>query len=403
MDCGKGRGASTAPVDAREPAGRIDLTRPEAKPRRDAVPNSPKLAKGALRSTSDLARHLGLARTTVSRVLNGHSGIRPQTIAKVQRALADTGFTPNAHALHLKGKRAMTIGICAENLLTPPALQKLAELQRVLRDRGFSSLIQVLEPGTGRAVVGHFLSLRVEAVVFLGHFLEDELAARLTDLRTHGIPHVVIDHFGLEQANTVALDRAAGMQGVVRQLLADGHRSFGLLGVEQPPRSRVDRITGIRAALREHDLAYEEVTVSLDHRRERRGDFRYGWELAESFLQQPVLPTALLALNDEIAAGALRGLRARGVRVPREVSVTGFNNQDLCEMTDPSLTSVDQNVGGTVLAATELLFEQLSGPDHSGRARVCTIEPRVIFRDSSAAAPAGRSPAARPARPGASR
>ena len=128
-----------------------------------------------LRSTAEFARHVGLARTTVSRVLNQQPGLKQKTIDRVQRALAETGFTPNAHALHLKGKRTAMVGICMEDLLTPPAVRKLAALQQLLRKRGFSSLIEVFTPGTGREVVRHFLSMRVEAVVFIGHFHREEI------------------------------------------------------------------------------------------------------------------------------------------------------------------------------------------------------------------------------------
>ncbi len=307
----------------------------------------------------------------------------------MHRALAATGFTPNAHALHLKGKRTATIGICAENLLTPPGVRKLAALQRVLRDRGFSSLIQVFEPGTGREIVRHFLSLRVEAVVFIGHFHPEEIEARIGELITHGIPHVVVDHFGVKNANTVALDRGDGMRMLMSHLLEHGHRKFGLLGVEQPPRSRVDRVTGIRAALRAHGLVYEEATLSLDHLHARRQDFAYGRLLAGSFIKLAQPPTAFVALNDEIAIGTLRGLLDAGWKIPRDASVSGFNNQDLCEMTDPTLTSVDQNIVGTIAAATEMIFAQLGG---AGRAKplVRTITPEVMYRASTGPLPSPR-------------
>src|SRR4051812_2324065 len=198
-----------------------------------------------IRSTADFARHVGLARTTVSRVLNGQPGLKQKTIDRVQRALAETGFTPNAHALHLKGKRTSMVGICMEDLAIPPALHKLATLQRVLRTRGFNSLIEVFTPGSGREVVRHFLSLRVEAVVFIGHFHQEEIEARIAELIALGTPHVVIDHYGLKNANTVSLDRASGMKAVMSHLLDYGHKTFGLLGVSKGPVSRIDRMSGI--------------------------------------------------------------------------------------------------------------------------------------------------------------
>ncbi len=346
------------------------------------MPKSSKLQPSPIRSTADFARHVGLARTTVSRVLNGQPGLKQKTIDRVQRALAETGFTPNAHALHLKGKRTTMVGICMEDLLTPPAVRKLATLQRLLRDRGFSSLIEVFTPGTGREVVRHFLSMRVEAVVFIGHFHREEIEARIGELINHGTPHLVIDHFGLKNANTISLDRAAGMEELLRHLLDLGHRSFGLLGVAKAPVSRHDRLTGIHAALRARGLDFGTSTLVLDHLHERRVDFDYGLKLAASFAQQPQPPTALLALNDEIGIGALRGLQEAGMKIPRDMSVTGFNNQPVSLMSAPALTTIDQNIEDTVAAAAEVVLAQLGSPPGS-KPIIRLISPRLVVREST--------------------
>lgn len=355
-----------------------------------AVPTNPK-AKGpvVIRSTAEFARHVGLARTTVSRVLNGQPGLKAKTIERVQRALAETGFTPNAHALHLKGKRTSMIGICMENLGTPPAVRKLAILQRVLRTRGFSSLIEVYTPGNAREAVRHFQSLRVEAVVFIGHFQREEIEARIAELTAMGTPHVVIDHFGLKGANTVSLDRAAGMQAVIGHLCELGHRRFGLLGVTYGPTSRIDRMTGIHAGLRAHGLDYDACVTSFDHLHERRDDFEYGRALAKTFAGAPDRPTAFLGYNDAIAVGALRGFQESGLKVPRDLSLTGFNNQDICHMTWPTVTTVDQSIEETIEAAAELLLLQIGKPAHA-RPIVRTIAPTLVLGESTGPAPVRR-------------
>ena len=120
-----------------------------------------------IRSTADFANYVGLARTTVSRVLNGQPGLKQKTIDRVRRAMDETGFTLNAYALHLKGKRTASIGICVESLFTPPAVAKLAILQRKMRSRDISSMIEVVDPESTRVVIRHFLSMRVSAVVFM--------------------------------------------------------------------------------------------------------------------------------------------------------------------------------------------------------------------------------------------
>ncbi len=335
-----------------------------------------------LRSTADFARHVGLARTTVSRVLNGQPGLKQKTIDRVQRALAETGFTPNAHALHLKGKRTSMVGICVEDLLTPPAVRKLATLQKLLRARGFSSLIEVFTPGTGREVVRHFLSMRVEAVVFIGHFHREEIEARIVELIAHGTPHLVIDHFGLKNAHTVSLDRSAAMEAVMNHLFDLGHRTFGLMGIGKAPATRFDRMAGIHAALRARGLDFDTCTLSLDHLHERDNDFDYGRKLAGSFLQVAHCPTALLALNDEIAIGALRGLQDGGVKVPRDISVTGFNNQPVSAVTMPTLTTVNQNIDETIATAAEIILAQLDAPPKA-KPVVRLITGELIVREST--------------------
>ncbi|MBI5382884.1 MAG: LacI family DNA-binding transcriptional regulator [Opitutae bacterium] len=339
-------------------------------------------------STTEFARYVGLARTTVSRVLNGQPGLKQKTIDRVQRAMAETGFTPNAYALHLKGKRTALVGLCVENLLTPPAVSKLAELQSQLRQHGYSSLIEVLDRDSGQKVIRHFLSMRVEAIGFIGHFDEAELTRWSADLSRQDLPHVIIDQAGIPGAPTVTLDRAKAMTEVINHLVGLGHRNFGLLGVSGTQRGTQDRIRGVDAALAAHGLQIAACTRSLDHLHPRRTDFEYGRLLAQSFAQLADRPTAYLALNDEIAIGAMHGFQHRGFSVPGDLSITGFNNQDICEMTTPGLTSVDQQIGQTIRAATELLLAQIRSA--TGRKPLLRmIAPDLVVRGSTGAKPVG--------------
>src|SRR5262249_19583093 len=108
--------------------------------------------------------------------------------------------------------------------------------------------------------------------------------------------------------------------------------------------------------------------------------------LARSFIKEGDLPTAFVALNDEIAIGALHGLQESGLRVPRDVSVAGFNNQDICLMPSPGLTSVDQEIGQTVEAAADIILGQIER-DPSRRRVVRMIEPLLVVRESTGPAP----------------
>jgi len=322
----------------------------------------------------------------VSRVLNGQPGLKPKTIERVQRAIEETGFVPNAYALHLKGKRTATVGICMENLLTPPVVRKLAALQGLLREQNYTSLIEVVEPDNSDKVIRHFLSMRVEAVVFIGHFDEEQLTRQVGELVTRSTPHLVIDHIGIRGANTVTLDRAKGMHAVIDHLYAHGHRTFGLLAFNSNARSVLERLRGISEALVAHGLVFEQCTSALDGVFPRDNDFEEGRRIARAYVARGQMPTALIALNDEVAIGAMHGLQEAGLRVPEDVSVVGFNNQDICLMPTPTLTSVDQRVDDTIKLAADVLLPQLGEPPRI-RPIVKLIEPLLIVRDSTGPAP----------------
>ncbi len=336
----------------------------------------------SISSTAEFADYVGLARTTVSRVLNQQPGLKSKTIARVQRAMEETGFTPNAYALHLKGKRTSTIGICMENLLTPTAVKKLSALQRLLRVRHFSSLIEVLEPGESQRVIRHFQSMRVEAIVFIGHFPVEELIARIAELAASCMPYVLIDHAGIPNAHTVALDRARGMEDVVDHLVTRGHRTFGLLGINAQFDGELGRMHGLTLALARHGLKFEQAARSLDHLHTRQNDFEFGRALATRFAALKDRPTAFLGLNDEIAIGAMHGLQAAGLDVPGDAAVAGFNNQEICIMPRPALTSVDQQIDETISTGTEVLLGQIGLPTRV-KPILRRILPKLVIRQST--------------------
>ena len=124
------------------------------------------------------------------------------------------------------------------------------------------------------------------------------------------------------------------------------------------------------------------VYHSLDHLHERKNDFEYGRALAGSFCKLAGRPTAFLGHNDEIAIGAMRGFQEGGLKLPRDVSVTGFNHQDICHMVSPTLTTVDQNIATTIETAAEVILSQLDKP-LPAKPIVRTIEPHLVIGEST--------------------
>lgn len=342
-----------------------------------------------IRSTAEFARYVGLSRSAVSRVLNEQPGLREETITRVREAMAETGFTPNAHARHLRGKSTAVIGVCMENFLTPTAVAKLSVLQSLLAAEGYSTLAEMSRPGSYDKVVRHFLSLRVDGIVFIGHFAAAELTLRVADLRRHGTAYVVVDNPGLAQVNTVTLDRVAAMREVVAHLAGLKHRRFGLLGLSGPFQTVTDRLLGIREELAARRLDPDACVVSHDDRFTRGDHFEHGRTLARSFSEQPDRPTAFIAVNDDTAVGALLEFQERGLRVPGDVSMVGFNNQNVGLVTRPQLTTVDQEISATMAATARGILQQV-GRAATERPWVQLIPSRLVLRASTGPAARGR-------------
>lgn len=334
-----------------------------------------------LRSTAEFADHVGLARSTVSRVINRQPGLRPATIEKVERAMRETGFAPNAHARLLRGAFSTTIGVCVKDFLTPPIVRKMSALQQTMRTRGYASIIEMLEPKSGDHVIQHFLSLRVDGIAFIGYYDQGQPDVDIASLVRLGIPHVVMDQVGIPHAHTVTLDRSRAMEMAIDHLLQLGHRRFGLLGIPLHTTGKYDRMTGIIRALERVGLDPAGALASRDDFHPRGEDYAMGAAIARDFAALRDRPSAYLALNDDIALGALHGFTECGLRVPNDVSLIGFNNQDVCRLPSPQLTSIDQQIDETVRVAADILLAQIGKAPQDTIVR--TIEPVLVVRGTT--------------------
>ncbi len=352
------------------------------------------LLRTSIHSTAELAKHLGLSRWSVSRALNGGGGVSAETVARVQAAMAELRFTPSPHARALVGRRTGTIGISFRALDTAVNIVKLAALQRHLGDAGFRPLFEVIELDQRRGddVIGHFISMRVEAALLIDIRPGPDALNWRTQLRRAKIPAVYFEPLGDLADNTVQLDRTAGMEAVTNIFLAKEHRRFALLGIDPTAGMGRPRYAGIARALKQHGLNPNTCCQIINLPHGRPAGLRYGQRLGEALLALPgPRPTAVLAVNDEVAAGALWALQRAGVRFPDEMSICGFDNSALTEQTSPGLSSVDHRVETCAAAAVKMLLTAIErGP--AARIANVKISPELVTRPSIGPAPSRRHP-----------
>lgn len=336
----------------------------------------------SIQTTAELAKHVGLARGTVSRILNGRPGIRRQTIDRVMEVVRQTGFSPNPYSNILRGRRSATIAVYISSLKQHAVVLKLAEVVRFLAEAGYTSLIETAENTTHAEIVRWVKRVRAEGAIFVGQHNDLGLAAQIRELAAAGVPHVFTDNFADDKANVVTLDRIVALEQAANHLLDLGHRRIGLMGIEGKTPVEHARVLGLSRALVARRLDPASALVALLDPPPRISNMIFGREVTRRFAAAPRMPTAFVTLNDEIAFSAIEEFRAMGISVPGDVSVIGFNNDDLAKFASPSITTVEAENETTARAAVDFLLGQSRrGVVTLGRTQL--LPARFIVRDST--------------------
>ncbi|MFI6761688.1 LacI family DNA-binding transcriptional regulator [Micromonospora sp. NPDC050417] len=327
---------------------------------------------------ADVARLAGVSHQTVSRVLNNHPNVRPETRDRVLVAISELNYRRNALARGLVRRRSRVLGVVSfDTTLFGPA-STLYGIERAARAAGYWVSIATLERIDRAGVLAAVDALAeqsVEGVIIIAPQLE--AAGALYSLPA-GLPAVAVDAGSPDGgAPVVGIDQVAGARLAVEHLLALGHRTVWHIAGPPDWLEARDRVEGWRGAL--HD-AGRPVPATI------RGDWsaRSGYAAGQALARQADV-SAVFAANDQMALGLLRALHERGVRVPGEISVVGFDDIPEAEFLIPPLTTVRQDfdeVGRRSMAALLRLLEAVDGPDTVSE--VAAVAPTLIERGSTA-------------------
>lgn len=323
-------------------------------------------------SLTDVASLAGVSHQTVSRVVNRRPNVSEATRRKVNAAITELDYRPNAAARWLATGRTHSIGILAGELAQYGPSSVLMGIQDAARSAGYFLTVVALKEYSEQAVdeaLGDLLNHGVEGVIAITpHVSALEAIGRVRG----GIPMVTVgggDHRG----GDIALDQETAAVQAVEHLVGLGHRRIAHLA---GPLSWVDarrRLDGWRSALQAGGLAEGPVY---------QGDWsaRSGYGIGRS-LDLTGGPTAIFVGNDQMALGLLKALRERGCDVPRDISVIGFDDVPEAEYYEPSLTTLRQEFQELGrLCIDELIGQQRPAP--GGRAP----SPKLIVRSSTARA-----------------
>jgi len=334
-------------------------------------------------STSALAARLGLSRWTVSRVLNGHAGVKPATERRIRQAMKELDFAPNPFARGLRGGRTGVVGICFETYSTPVFSKKLIAMQSQLRDRGYRALVELIDGNAAleRQVAQEFLAMKAEALVFVGGPFEEN-AAFVKEACEQGRAAVaLVDPVTPADLPTARLDRAFAMRESLRAMLRAGRRRVALLGIHAGVLYGPERVRALRSAAKALGLRWGEDVVPVTRPQWDAMDYVSGRGLADALLEEAPGCDGLIAINDQVAIGAMGRLQERGYRVPEDYALVGFDNLDVSSHLHPRLASVDHRADVIAREMSNLIFRQIEGGANVPPNTV-KVRPQFIVRQS---------------------
>lgn len=325
----------------------------------------------------DVARLAGVSHQTVSRVLNDHPSVRPETRTRVRAAIRELGYRRNSAARALATRRSSTIGLLTATSSRSGPVSTLVAVEEAARAAGLwvsVASLSVYDPDSVRAALDHFLNQGVDGIIVIAPVEEAVQAASAV---APEVPMVVVAPLVLPGAAAVAVDQRRGARLVVAHLADLGHTRIAHLAGPTGWLDAAERELGWRDELAARDLPAETLV---------RGD----WTAASGFGAAGQLPsdvTAVFASNDEMALGLVRALVERGLRVPQDVSVAGFDDIEVAGYALPPLTTVRQDFAELGRAAVRTLLERLAG---ESAAPATLVEPVLTVRASTAAPGPGR-------------
>jgi LacI family transcriptional regulator len=326
---------------------------------------------------SDIAERAGVSVTTVSHVLSGRRPVAEATRARVQRIVAELGWEPNQLARSLRMRRSHTMALIVPDITNPfyPALAR--GLLDVVSEPGYQVLIGNTDanPASERALVGQMVTRRVDAIAFAGYYSK---AGDVEAAVAAGIPVVLLG--GPEPGpgiDVLSSDDLAAGEIATRYLISRGYRRIGFITGASGDGPPADRAKGYRRALSEAGIRFSKQLIV-------RGEFsRRGGDLGmRALLDLATPPRAVLCTNDMVAIGALDAARDRGLRVPEDVAVMGFDDIEAAALISPALTTVSGDPREQGRAVGRLLLGRLEDDTSLPPQRIL-FEPSVVARESA--------------------
>lgn len=327
-----------------------------------------------------VAQKAGVSTSTVSRVLNNLEIVKTSTRSRVLKAAEELNYHPNLHARSLARGKSRILGIIVSNMENPFFLDIYRTLESDAHARGLEVVVANTDYRSEQLVasVQLMIGLRAAGLAVIVSEMEEHLIQTVANSR---IPAAFYD-VGTPEKNitNIRVDYRKGIKKTVSYLSSLGHRRMAFIGHHSTLGPISERRKTFLESVHRFSSAEAKIFAGPD-------GLEGGRQAARELLESGFRPTAILCVNDFMAVGVMRELREEGLQIPRDVSVTGFDNIKLAEFCSPPLTTVHiprEQIG-------HIIFENIVGNGDQRRetGREIVIDPELVLRDSTGPAPKG--------------
>lgn len=326
----------------------------------------------------DIARELGISPSTVSRALKDHPDISTETKKAVNELAKNLNYQPNAIALSLKHSRSFTIGVIIPETVHYFFSTVISGIEDVAYEAGYNIMIcqsnELYDREKSNANM--LYSNRVDGLlVSLAKQTSD--FSHLRFFLDNNIPVVCFDRVNDElSCDQVVIDDYDAAFKIVEYMIQQGHKNLVHLAAPQHITIGRNRKKGFEDAILKHNLPFDESQVILADKFEDAAD------AIEKLIQSGKVPDGIFAVNDLTALGAMKTLKKHHLKIPNEVAIAGFGNGQTAMLTDPPLTTMDQNGYLMGKKAAEILLKRISSQRTDSIKEKYVIETELIIRES---------------------
>jgi LacI family transcriptional regulator len=321
-------------------------------------PKDPLLASGkqAYAATIyDVARRVGVSPMTVSRVVNGDAKVRPATRAAVQKAMRELQFRPNRAARSLAGGTEMRVGLLYNNPSTAYFIELLMGALEGSGRNGAQLVVDKCKIGdleAAAAAVRKLVKGGVNGMVLTAPLSED--SALIEEMKTQGIAIVAVAPGSFRgDVTCVGIDDMRAAYEMTKYIVSLGHKRLGFIKGHPAHSSSRHRLLGFETAIRDLGNEVEKPKISQGYY-----SYRSGIEAGEELLSSKQLPTTIFASNDDMASGVLSVAHRKGLDVPRDLSVVGFDDT-IAGSLWPALTTIRQPIFDIASKAIDVIVQNL--------------------------------------------